>query len=115
MSSTILLPPRTQLCIRYCSNKHTHQELVDARRVPRAQAEERLVEGPGLLGAKPNGSRPDGVGERGGEHGVTEHAARPREGAARFSKCEASTQCLSQVVGDENVFEEHGSEDEALK
>jgi hypothetical protein len=24
MSSTILLPPREQLCIRYCSNKHTH-------------------------------------------------------------------------------------------
>jgi hypothetical protein len=24
MSSTILLPPRAQLCIRYCSNKHTH-------------------------------------------------------------------------------------------
>jgi hypothetical protein len=23
MSSTILLPPRAQLCIRYCSNKHT--------------------------------------------------------------------------------------------
>jgi hypothetical protein len=24
MSSTILLLPRAQLCIRYCSNKHTH-------------------------------------------------------------------------------------------
>jgi hypothetical protein len=24
MSSTILLPPREKLCIRYCSNKHTH-------------------------------------------------------------------------------------------
>ena len=24
MSSTILLPPRAQLCIRYCNNKNTH-------------------------------------------------------------------------------------------
>jgi hypothetical protein len=24
MSSTILLPPRAQLCIRYCSKKNTH-------------------------------------------------------------------------------------------
>jgi hypothetical protein len=24
MSFTILLPPRANLCIRYCTNKHTH-------------------------------------------------------------------------------------------
>jgi hypothetical protein len=27
MSSTILLPPRAQLCIRYCSNKHNKHTL----------------------------------------------------------------------------------------
>jgi hypothetical protein len=36
MSSTILLPPRAQLCIRYCSNKHTRQLVqVHALRVVR--------------------------------------------------------------------------------
>jgi hypothetical protein len=31
MSSTILLLPRTQLCIRYCNNKHTHKHVFQAR------------------------------------------------------------------------------------
>jgi hypothetical protein len=33
MSSTILLPPRAQLCNRSCSNKHTHRQV---RRLDRA-------------------------------------------------------------------------------
>jgi hypothetical protein len=38
MSSTILLPPRAQLCIRYCSNKHTHTPWVEVRSYLRDQS-----------------------------------------------------------------------------
>jgi hypothetical protein len=34
MSSTTLLPPRAQLCIRYCSNKHTHTLVRDGQTSP---------------------------------------------------------------------------------
>jgi hypothetical protein len=44
-SYTILLPPRAQLCIRYCSNKHT----LLALRQPRGLLQRRLVRQPIFL------------------------------------------------------------------
>jgi hypothetical protein len=40
MSSTLLLPPRAQLCNRSCSNKHTHSPHASARRPASAEEEE---------------------------------------------------------------------------
>jgi hypothetical protein len=51
MSSTILLPPRAQLCIRYCSNKHTHSS------IPRAEPRPGWAPDPLMVGIR----SPDGL------------------------------------------------------
>jgi hypothetical protein len=69
MSSTILLPPRAQLCIRYCSNKHTQPRpgwapdpLMVGIRSPDGLVVGSCTSHPGVLGSIPKREEPGKTG-----------------------------------------------------
>ncbi len=87
MSSTILLPPRAQLCIRYCSNKQ-QQPRPTSRRRPRPRPHDTLLVTSQRVGGETEGERDGGRGRRrkvsltktNAINEVTLGATAPREG-----------------------------------
>ena len=53
MSSTIPLPPRQQLCSRYCSNKHTHNGPSEEEEEEEEEEEDKMGEGAGHYFTRP--------------------------------------------------------------